>query len=308
MRFSIIAPVIAFTVIGGLTPVFGKLAVNELPWMSFAWMRFGTAGVLLAVTARLLGKRLPLTGRNLAAFVGLGALCVPINQAGFLLGLKLAGASHAGIFYALNPILVFAGALLLGQARFRADILIASLLAIGGAVAVTLSANPSSTSPVGGSMVPGDLLLLLAVASWSAFSVLSRPLIRRYGAIETLCTVFLLGALLHTPLALRDIARFDPSAVTARGWIGAAYLTLVTSYINYMLWYWVIARHDITRVAVVTNCHFLVTVSVSTVVLHEPVGALFAIGCVLMLCGVMLATRPAARRRPQPAHPVPRCP
>lgn len=296
MRFSILAPVILFTIIGGLTPVFGKYAVTQWPWMTLAWMRFGVAGLMLAVTARILGRRLPLTKSNLAVFAGLGALCVPINQTGFLLGLKLANASHAGIFYALNPILVFWGALFAGQSRFRADLLIASLLAFAGAAAVVLSSDGASMLSVSGEMAAGDLLLFLAIVSWSAFSVLSRPVILRYGVIETLSTVFLIGAVMHTPLALLDIHRLDLGAVTATGWAGILYVTLVTSYINYMLWYMVITRHDITRIAVVTNCHFVVTVAVAVIFQGDPISGLLAVGCVLILGGIVLATRPRSKK------------
>jgi drug/metabolite transporter (DMT)-like permease len=94
---------ILFTCIGGLTPVFGKLAVSEIPWMTLAWVRFGTAGVLLALTQRAMGGRLPLSRATIAPLLGIAALCVPINQLGFLLGLRLANAGHAGVFCALNP-------------------------------------------------------------------------------------------------------------------------------------------------------------------------------------------------------------
>lgn len=291
MRISVWGPVIAFTVIGGLTPVFGKLAVSQWPWMTLAWLRFGVAGLLLCATARMMGKRSVLTRRNLARFLGLAALCVPINQFGFLLGLKLANASHAGVFYALNPVLIFWGALIAGQSRFRVDLLAASLLAFLGAVAVTFSGGAGASPAPPEDMLKGDALLLLAIVSWSAFSVLSRPMVQRYGPIETLSTVFILGAILHTPLAMMDVGQFEPSRITRSGWVGAAYLTLITSYFNYMLWYWVIARHDITRVAVVTNCHFVITVIAGVVFQDDPLTMLFVVGCVLILAGILLATR-----------------
>jgi len=290
MRRSILF-ILAYMIIGGLTPVFGKMAVDEIPWRVLAWARFGTAGVLLLATARLQGRRLPSIRRHWPALVGVAILCVPANQYGFLRGLELANASHGGIFYALNPVLVFWGALLLRQNRFRWSLCIASILAFAGAAAVSLSTGETSVFDVDARMVRGDVLLFLAIATWSSFSLLSRPLVRRHGAIETLSAVFLLGTLLHTPIALADLSSVDLGAITWRGWLGAGYLTLITSYMNYLLWYVVITSHDITKASVIVNANFVITVLVGWAFQHDPINRLFLLGCGLTLAGIALVIR-----------------
>jgi drug/metabolite transporter (DMT)-like permease len=214
---------ILFTCIGGLTPVFGKLAVSEIPWMTLAWVRFGTAGVLLALTQRAMGGRLPLSRATFTPLLGIAALCVPINQLGFLLGLRLANAGHAGVFYALNPVLIFWIGLALGRGVFRWSLCAATLLAFAGAVCVVASSGDLAAGDAKPDLLAGDLLLLLAIVSWALFSLLSKPYVQRHGAVGTLAAVFLLGTLLHTPFMLLDVGQVDWAAITWRGWLGAGF-------------------------------------------------------------------------------------
>ena len=95
------------TLIAGVTPIAARMATHELPPLSIPLVRFGTAGVLLALTVKALRLGRPIPRSHWPLFIGLGLLCVPVNQVGFLIGIKKANASHAGIAYALVPVLVY---------------------------------------------------------------------------------------------------------------------------------------------------------------------------------------------------------
>lgn len=290
---------ITVTLIGGVTPVAARLATAEIPPLLIPLMRFGTAGVLLAVTAKWLGFWRPVSRRQLWMLAALGFLCVPINQIGFLVGIKKANASHAGVAYALVPVLVFWMSVALGRVRLGRRLAIASLLAFAGAALVDLAtAAPSHDSGVPvRSMLVGDALLLSAALSWALFVVLSQPLVKELGAVMTLCVVFLLGTVCHVPLALGDwlLYRqdFSLAAITWQGWAGLGYLTFITAYLNYMLWYVVTAKYDVTRSAVVTNAHFMVTVALEAVLFDQRVGPIAIAGAALLMSGIVLATKKA---------------
>lgn len=288
---------ISVTLIAGLTPLAARYATAEFPPMLIPLPRFGIAGFLLAVTARLLGLWRPIPRGRWLALMGLGLLCVPINQIGYLVGIKKANASHAGIAYALVPVLVFWITVVLGRARAGRKLAIASVLAFGGAALVSLTTSNSARSALEAkpSMLMGDLLLVSAAVSWSFFVVLSQPLVRELGAVTTLCVVFLLGTLWHIPVAgvewLAGGANVSFTDISWRAWSGLAYLTLITAYLNYLLWYVVTARYDITRSAVVTNAHFLVTVGAEAALFGYSVGPPAIVGSLLLLAGIVLATR-----------------
>lgn len=213
---------------------------------------------------------------------------MPINQLGFLGGIKLANASHAALLYALTPVLVFWGSVIARKSSYSGIMLVSAVLAFGGATCVLYpSLKVSLQSSSGWSdMLLGDLLLVLAVVSWAAFVISSKAFLQKYGSLASLTAVFLLGAAVHTPFALWSMRSFDAPGVTWRGVSGFAFITVVSSYLGYLLTYIVIAKHDATRAMIVVNAHFLITVLVERVFFDVPLTIYFAGGTVLIVAAI----------------------
>jgi drug/metabolite transporter (DMT)-like permease len=109
----------------------------------------------------------------------------------------------------------------------------------------------------------------------------------------------LIGTAFQLPLVLVDLTWFELSTfsmaqVTWRGLGGILFLTLITAYVNYLLWYIVTARYDVTKSAVVTNAHFLVTVLAESIivggVLSGMSGIGIGIGSAILFAGVAMAS------------------
>ena len=281
------------TLIGGITPFAAKVALNEMPPLTVAWFRFGLAGILHLGTLRLRKKRLDFSRRDWLQLAGLGLICVPINQFFFLVGIKEGTASHAGLFYAMGPVLVFWASVLLRKSRFDGKMLFAALLAMAGAFVLLW--------PWGKSLhfenATGDMLLFGAIVSWAFFIVLSRGLIDRLGALRTLTATFLLGSLLHTPLILFDVGRLAPSTYTLNAWLGFGFITVVTSFLNYLMIYLVLARYEATRAMIVLNGSFLVTAALGWKFLGERIGWEFLGGALLISAAIGLDAHRAWRAR-----------
>lgn len=302
-KTTLVVCLLIMTLIGGLTPIGARMAVAEIPPMLAAWLRFGTAGILLWLTLRFQGRRLGFTRAEVPRLLLLAILCVPVNQLGFMGGIKLANASHAALFYALTPVLVFWGSVLARRARFSGIMFAAALLAFAGAACVLW---PSIVAPGGGrkaweSMLAGDLLLLLAVGSWAAFVVASKVMLERFGALPTLAAVFLLGALVHTPVALWSARDFAAGGVTLSGVAGFLFITLISGYAGYLLTYNVLARFDATRAMIFVNVQFLITVLVERALFEVPLSAYFALGSVLICAAIALDFARLPRRGPHAA-------
>jgi len=290
---------VAVTVFSGLTPVAAGFATEELPPLTLALVRFGIAGILLRLTASALRLSIRFQPNDRWLLVLLGAICVPVNQAAFLFGVRLANASHAGIAYALVPVLVFWLTLALGTARLSARMMLATVLAFLGAVAASYNAHGvrgGDASAVAGDVARvllGDGLLFAAALSWSVFIILSQDLVKRAGAVQTLSAVFLIGAAMQVPLAIvdglyLDAARFTWASVTWRGLGGFAFITLITAYTNFLLFYLVLARYDVTRASIVTNSSFLIAVLVDAAITKTTLSLWVAVGSVLLFTGIGL--------------------
>lgn len=303
------------TIISGLTPVAAAFAIAELPPFTLALVRFGVAGVLLHWTARALRLPYRFAPKDRRLLMLLAAICVPVNQAAFLFGVRYANAAHAGIVYALVPVLVLWLTFVFGTARLTAKLTLATLLAFFGAAFTSSGAHGlhgNGGAAAAGEvlrLLAGDGLLLMAALSWSLFIVLSQDLVRRAGAIQTLAAVFLIGAAMQVPLGIADVllldaSRFTFAAVTWKGIAGFGFITLITAYTNFLLFYLVIARFDVTRASIVTNASFLVAVLLDAAVTRTTLSPWVAVGSALLLIGIALSREATDSRVRQPSPPI----
>ncbi|UCG31627.1 MAG: DMT family transporter [Phycisphaerales bacterium] len=285
------------TLIGGLTPPMAKLAVNEFPPMTLACLRFATAALLMFLTTRARGGLPRFERKDWPRLLLIAVVAVPINQTGFLVGVQLSNATHAGLLWALSPILMFWGTLLMGLAHFDPRMGLASLLAFAGAGLVIITAThgpaPSATAP--SRMLAGDGLLLVAVTSWILFSLLSKPMLDKYGPLRTLTVVLMIGAVSLLPLSLVDLPKLHLLQITWRGWLGWFWITVLTAYLAYLLWFSAITRINLTKVAVATNLAPVITVLTGHFLLGEKMSAWIMAGTALVVGGIYLCIRPTKK-------------
>jgi drug/metabolite transporter (DMT)-like permease len=167
------------------------------------------------------------------------------------------------------------------------------LLAFSGVVLV-LSAQGLSLAH---GTLRGDLVTLVAVFAWAAYTVAGKPLLARYDAVTVTAWVFGFGAVLLLPLAPFVLRGFDPSAPGLRGWSEVAYLSVMTSGVAFTLWYFALHRLEASQVAVFSNLQAPLTALLAWLFLgavpeHEAI-----VGGALVLGGVTLVQL-AGRARP----------
>lgn len=285
------ALIVFMILIGGFTPVAAKDALAKLPPISTGAIRFAIAGGLLLLVhliriARGSANRNPLERRDVWRVAVASVLCVPVNQVCFLTGVHLANASHAGLFYALNPVLVYLFTRLAGTAAGNRTMAIAASLAFSGAAVIGLG---SLSVKCDARMFFGDLLLLGAVTSWSLYVVISQPLGPKYGAVRTLTWSIVLGAILYLPAIFVDGADFNLFTAGTRAVVGFVFITVGTSFLAYMIWFFAMARMDINRLAIAGNAAPIVAVLAAHFYRGEPITLFLFTGGALILYAIFLA-------------------
>ena len=276
--------------LNGWTPTAARDAMAELPALSAGFVRFFSAGLLLSLTVLVLHKAgrkwRRIEKQDYGRFLLAAVLCVPINQATFLLGVQYANASHAGLFYGLNPVLVYIITVSLGHAVLNVRMSLAALLAFLGAAVVGWDGFQIDTD---GNFVLGDLLLFGAVLSWAVYSVVAKPLSAKYGAVRALAIVIMVGSVIYAPVWLVDGHRFDLTTLSSRGWAGLLFITVGTSYLNYLLWLVAMNRIDINRLAVIVNISPIVAVIFAYYWRNEPISTYLVLGAALIFTAIGLA-------------------
>lgn len=294
----------AFVLIAAATPAAAKDALTSFPPLTMGFIRFVTAAALLGITLRLRASHdgvEPIAKSDRWRFVLAAILCVPVNQSTYLLGVKLAGVAHAGLLYGLTPVLIYALTLLVGSSRWSARHALATFLAFGGAVAVV---SGDFRFEVNGSVLLGDALLFGAVFSWAWFSLVVGKLTLRYGSLRTMFLVMAVGALLYSPVLAIDGRQLVSIRPTFRAVLGLGFVSVLTSYLNYVLWAYAISRFDMNRVAVNVSVAPLLAVVIGHFWHSEPITSGLAIGGALIFVAMILAAsrlQPVSENRHLPA-------
>lgn len=279
------------------THIIGKGAVMAIGPLAVALLRFAGASTALLLYQRLRGPWPGIDRRDIPKLLLLGFLVVPINQGFFLFGLARSTASHASLLYALTPLAVLLLARrMLGEGAVLAK-LAGTAVAFLGVAIILLERGLAHEREV----LAGDIMILIAVFAWALYTVLSKPLTMRYGAMPVTTwsivtgTVFTLPALL-IPGAVPPLGTIEPEV-----WGGILYLAIGTSVIAYPLWMYALRHLEASKVAITTNFQPILTAVLSWIFFRERFTPGFLIGAVLVLAGVTWVETRRAPAKPAPA-------
>ena len=220
------------------------------------------------------------------AYLWAGFLGVALNQIAFLGGLALTLPSHAALLYALTPTVVLLLAWARGQERPGPRKLGGLALAFSGVLVVLSGWAGAGALPP--RWILGDLMVLVAVVAWAAYTVVSRPLVQKHGAQRATTLSILFGLAIFAPLGLLGLPGLVVAAVPPMAWVGLVYLGLMTSVVSYLLWFHALSMKEPSRVAIATNGQPVATALLAWVFYSQPITPAFAVGAVLVLGGVLL--------------------
>ncbi len=266
----------------------GKWALMDFPPLTLAFIRFSIAAMGLYGIHRVWPNRRPIEKADRGRFALLGVLAVLINQGFFLYGLKFTTPTHAALLYGTTPVFVYLIAVGIAQERGSWLKLVGVLITFGGVVVVV---TREGTLGFGGKTWLGDLLILLAVIAWAFYTVLGKPMVRKYGAVHATAMAMITGTILYIPIGLMTLPGFDIGATTTRGWLSLFYIAIGTSVVAYTIWFWALGKLEATKVAVFNNLQPVMTALLSFWLMDERLGVQLIAGGALVILGVILTER-----------------
>jgi drug/metabolite transporter (DMT)-like permease len=247
-----------------------------------ALLRFAGASAALLLLQGFRSRAGKIERRDVPRLLFLGLLVVPINQGLFLFGLAGSTPSHASLLYALTPLAVLLLARrILHEGNIRPK-LVGVLVAFVGVAVILLERGLAKEV----SVLRGDLLILAAVFAWALYTVLSKPLVERYGPMAVTTWAIVSGTLLCAPAFFIPGAIPPLRSIAPAAWGGIAYLSIGTSVIAYPLWMYALRQLEASKVAIATNTQPVLTAILSWIIFGERFTPGFFIGAALILAGV----------------------
>jgi len=281
---SAYALLVAATLFWAGNYVLGKFAVQVIPPVSLVFLRWLLAALPLVAIASYVEKpdwkevfkRWPLLA--LLAALGLGGYTSLLYFALFH-----TSPLNASLINSFNPALIMlASALFLGEglgARRIAGVIL-------GFLGVLLVLTKGSLGALASfAFNAGDLLMLGAIACWTAYTILGRRL-KPLKPITATAAQSVLVVLLMAPL-LPFTGLVLPA--TPQALASLAYIAVFPSVLSYLCWNLALSRLDPGKAGVYLNLIVLFT-AIATVLLGTPLGAAQVAGGILVLGGVLLSS------------------
>ena len=280
----------AAAVLFGSSVVAVRVAVQEVPPLSLAVLRFGQGGLLLVFLLLVVGGRnlLSVSWRDLPPLVLLGAILFAVFPVAFNASLSLIEASRGTLLLATIPIWSALLARVARSERLVPRQLVGILLSLAG-VALALAERGLGWQGGFGTLA-GDGLMLLTALCGAAYGVLAQRALARHSALTVTTYAMVLGTVLLVPAAVAEGLLAVPPRLDLQTAALLLFLGVFGGALGFYLWTFALTRLTPTQVTVYINLNPLVAMVLAAVLLAEHLTRIFAAGFGLVLLGCCWST------------------
>lgn len=274
----------------GGTFVAARTVAQDVGPYSASFLRFLTASLCLIAMILWKEGRIPRLRRHQALpAVLLGMTGVFAYNVFFFLGMKTIPAGRASLIVATNPVFIALLSALLFRERLTAAKGAGILLCLAGAAIVIAKGDPLAL--LRGGMGRGEIFILGCVASWVAYSLIGKQIMKDFSPLAAVTYSCLIGgAALFIP-ALREGLPGMIGAIAPRDWAGIVYLGIFGTVLGFFWYYEGIQVIGPSRAAVFINVVPVSGVFFGWLLLAETISLSLLAGALLVLSGVYLTNR-----------------
>jgi O-acetylserine/cysteine efflux transporter len=282
-----IACAIAVPLLWGYQFVAIKVGVTEFPPLFFLALRF------LAIALLLVPFVERPTRQQLGPIAAISLFLGGLNFGLFYVGLGLGSGSLSAVAYQLaTPFTVLLAWPLLAERP--------SLVTCGGVVLAFLGVVVLAAGP---GLSANTLPLLLVVGAAFSFAV-SNVLTKRYGPFDPLMlmgwsSLFTVPQVVLMSLLLEYGQLASLVTADGRGWLALAYTIFIGGIVGFGLWFWLIGRCSMGRVAPFGLLLPVFALISSVLFLGERLTPKLIVGGLLAISGVAMTQARPARARPR---------
>ncbi|MCK6430123.1 MAG: DMT family transporter [Burkholderiaceae bacterium] len=150
----------------------------------------------------------------------------------------------------------------------------------------------------------GDLVLLVAAAFFSAYTVAAKPVFERHGGVLVMAYTTLIGAVPLVLLSAPAGLAVDWTAVTPAIWAGLLWAVIVSAFVGWIVWGWVNGVRGVARTAPLLYLMPPVAGVVAWLATGEGYTLIKLAGAAVTLGGVALAQFAPREKRAAPPESV----
>ena len=275
------------SLIWGLAFVAIRRADYELSPVNLALLRWLVASAgFLAVAPFLLKPKLNFERGDLPRLLVISFLNVPAYHLALNLGETTVSSGLAGFLVALGPVLIAVFSAVLLKEKLGRRLALALAIGIAGTLIMFV---PGLNVDSAGSFL-GPLEVLVAAFSFALFSVLSKPLVTKYGSAPLTIWAGLAGTAMLLPLISPSLGA-EVVALSMEGWLSVLFLSLLSTVAGYLMFYALVSRSEVSRVGIQMYLIPFVSIIGGILLLQEGLNSYILTGGAILLVAVAIATK-----------------
>jgi len=287
---SSIAPhlaLLAVQILFGTWPIFGKIVLRSMSPTSLVACRLTGAALAFALLQRKLTPLLRMPVKDVLLLTLCSMMGIVGNQFLFVKGLSLTTVINATLLSTTIPVFALFVSILLGYDRLSVRRLIGITLAAAGVVYLVNPARADLSSQT----TAGNLLIICNSLLYAMYIVFSKDLFERYGALNVITWMFLVGALFTVPVGIYSMRHENIGAIGAGVWLTMAIIIIFPTVGAYYLNAWALTKVASSTVAVYIYLQPLIAFGLAPVVLGEEWSWRTIIAGLLICAGVGVVTK-----------------
>jgi drug/metabolite transporter (DMT)-like permease len=285
-RFAPHLALLAVQILFGIWPIFGKVVLRAMSPTSLVALRITGAALALALLTRRLAPLLRMPMKDLILLIACSLLGIVGNQFLFVKGLSLTTVINAEILSTTIPVYALTISILLGYERWSLKSIGGMLIAAAGVVFLINPMRADLTTQT----TTGNILILINSFLYAIFIVISKTLYERYGALNVITWIFVVGLLITIPVGLYSVPQENLAAIDASVWIALGFIILLPTVGAYYLNAYALTRVSPSTVAIYIYLQPLIAFGFAPLLLGEQWNYRTIVAALLIFFGVALVT------------------
>ncbi|MGB9959870.1 MAG: DMT family transporter [Candidatus Bathyarchaeales archaeon] len=275
---------LAMSFVWGFNFTVVKVALTYFSPLSFNALRFSLASLLLLGFLQLREKSLGIHREDFKKFLALALIGNSVYQLLFIYGISLTTAGNSSLILATTPIFVALFSSLLHVEKVERRVWQSVIISFLGVALIVLGSGKPLTLTE--QSLIGDILILTGTMCWSLYTILSKPLLKRYTPLKLTSLTVAMGTPVLVLASIPSIALQDWNAIPTQGWLSLAFSACLAIALGYAIWYTGVSRIGSARTSLYEYLITVIAISTAWIFLSESMNLIQIAGAALVFIGL----------------------
>lgn len=284
-----LAAILLAAILGGGIPVFSKIALGEIPPLSFTFLRFLIASIL--ILPFFIKEKDSLNRKSLLKVVSVSLLAT-LNVTLFSFGIRLTSTTVAQTLYSSVPVFAAILSYLLLKQKLGTEKIFGILIGLAGVVVIILPPALIANTELQSNFL-GNSIIFIAMISFSLYTVISKKL-QHLASPLVITSVFMFTTTLSQLIPATFETGYHPNwwtNVSLPSLLSIIYVSIIGTVFYYFLYQYAIKHANPLTASLTFYLQPVATYLWATILLTERIEQSFLIGAGFIFIGTWLVIK-----------------